>query len=58
MSGYFPEDHDYRTPETVSALGVQIWRWVAYLDLLGLDRVGCYDSTRGGRRVEGTALLE
>jgi hypothetical protein len=57
MSGYLPEDHDCRTEKAVSTIEVQyVNRLIAYLDLLGLDGVGRYDSTHGGGRVEGTAL--
>jgi hypothetical protein len=57
MSGYLPEDHDCRMANTVSTIKVQYMdRLITYLDLLGLDGVGRYDSTRRGGRVEGTAL--
>jgi hypothetical protein len=57
MSGYLPEDHDCRTEKTVSTISVQyVDRLIAYLDVLGLDGVGRYDSTRGVGRVEGTAV--
>jgi hypothetical protein len=45
MSGYFPEDHDYHTPDAISVMGCSIYGWVGLPTLTSWALTGLVATT-------------